>query len=73
MEIAESARRHGIADDDICHAARNALRAVSEGDRLLLIGADRNGTLLEIVVLDADGDPVAIHAMPLRQKFYRYL
>lgn len=73
MEIAESARRHGIADEDIRHAARNALRAVSEGDRLLLIGADRNGTLLEIVVLDPDGDAVAIHAMPLRPKFYRYL
>jgi hypothetical protein len=39
----------------------------------LIIGADRAGRLLEIVVLDPDDDPVVIHAMPLRQKFYDYL
>jgi len=43
------------------------------GDRVLVIGADSAGRLLEVVVLDPDDDPVAIHAMPLRPKFYRYL
>jgi hypothetical protein len=29
---------------------------------------------VEVGVLDLDGDdPVVIHAMPLRQKFYRFL
>ena len=33
-----------------------------------------DGALLEIGVLDIDGDdPVVIHAMALRQKFYRFL
>ena len=54
-------------------SARNALRAIPGLDRLLLIGADRRGRLLEIVVLDPDDDPVVIHADVLRPKFYRYL
>lgn len=73
MEIAESARKHGISDEDILHAARNALRAVPGAHRVLLIGADHDGRLLEIVVLDPDDDPVVIHAQPLRPKFYPYL
>lgn len=40
----------------------------------MLIGAAADGSLLEIGVLDLDGDdPVAIHAMALRPKFYRFL
>lgn len=74
MEIAESARRHGVADDDIRAAIAVPLRLVRQGDdRLLVIGADTTGRLLEIVVLDPEDEPVAIHAMPLRPKFYCYL
>lgn len=40
----------------------------------MLIGSAADGSLLEIGVLDLDGDdPVAIHAMTLRPKFYRFL
>jgi hypothetical protein len=46
---------------------------VSQGDRDLYIGADRTGRLLEVVVLDDDGQQVAIHAMALRPKFYEHL
>jgi hypothetical protein len=53
LEIADSARKHGIPDEDIHHAVRMALRAISqESDRILLIGPDRAGQLLEVVVLD---------------------
>lgn len=51
MEIADSARKHGIADADIEHAVRNALRVVPGRGRDLYIGGDRNGHLLEVVVL----------------------
>jgi hypothetical protein len=45
-----------------------------DDDLTMLIGATSGGTLLEIGVLDFDGDdPVIIHAMPLRTKFYRFL
>ena len=73
MEIADSARKHGVSDEEILHASRNALRAVPGIDRVLIIGADRDGRLPEIVVLDPEDDPVVIHADALRLKFYRYL
>lgn len=40
----------------------------------MLIGPTFDGELLEVGVLDLDGDdPVAIHAMALRPKFYPFL
>ncbi len=40
-----------------------------------MIGADRSGRLLEVVILDDDPNeqPVVIHAMFLRSKFHDYL
>lgn len=74
MEIAGSARKHGVADEDIAHVVRQPLRAIDLGDRVLFIGADQGGTLLEVVVLFPEhAEPAAIHAMPLRAKFYGYL
>jgi len=75
VEIADSARKHGVGDDDIWHAVRNPLRIVPGDGRDLLIGPDHAGRLLEVVVLDDDPgeEPVVIHAMPLRSKFYEYL
>lgn len=74
MEIADSARKHGVLDEDIRHAVRVPFRRVVQGpDRVLIIGPDRAGRLLEVVVIDPDDAPAAIHAMPLRRKFYDYL
>ena len=77
MEIADSARKHGVADADIRHAVQQALRAVRQGgDRVLFIGPAGNGALLEVVVLDATDErepAVAIHAMPLRRTFREHL
>ena len=43
-------------------------------DLTMLIGPARSGALLEVGILDIEGDDaVVIHAMPLRQKFYRFL
>lgn len=74
-EIADNARKHGVSDADMVHALRVPLRLVRQDDgRVLYIGADTGGRLLEIVVVDVDSDePAIIHAMPLRPKFYRYL
>ncbi|MEP7160013.1 MAG: hypothetical protein ABI746_02815 [Dermatophilaceae bacterium] len=75
MRIGVPARKHGVADDDIWHAARTAVRRiVMDDDLTMLIGPASNGAPLEIGVLDLEGDdPVVIHAMPLRPKFYRIL
>ena len=71
FEISHSARRHGIADDDILHAVRNAIRALHMDDKSMLIGADRSGRLLEVGVLDDTEVCRIIHAMPARAKHLR--
>lgn len=75
MRIGGPARKHGVADADIWHAVRNAMRRVLLDDDLgMLIGPASDGALLEVGVLDIDGeDPVVIHAQPLRPKFHRFL
>ena len=75
MEIHDSARKHGVVDKDIHHAIDHALAIEDAGedpDRWLLIGPDRAGNLLEVVVLmTVEGTQLAIHAMPMRAKFRR--
>lgn len=75
MRIGGPARKHGVADADIGHAVRTAVRRVLVDEELtMLIGPASDGALLEIGVLDIDGDdPVVIHAMQLRPRFYRFL
>ncbi|MEI8148898.1 MAG: hypothetical protein WCG62_07450 [Actinomycetes bacterium] len=72
MDILASAKKHGIADEDIRHAVANAL-SVDEVDedpiRYLILGPDTVGNLLEIVVLDRPNGPCVIHAMKMREKY----
>lgn len=69
-----SARRHGIPDDDMLHAFRNAVRVFDvDEDLTMLVGPARDGTLLEVGVVTAvniDG-LLLIHAMPVRDKYLR--
>ena len=77
MEIHEPARRHGIADDDILHSIGHSLVVDDIGedpDPWLVIGPDRAGNLLEVVVLiTADGAEIVIPAMPLRAIYRKLL
>lgn len=77
MEIHSSARNHGVADEDIRHAIDHALAIEDAGedpDRWLVIGPDRAGNLLEVVVLVAtEGAQLAIHAMRMRAKYRRLI
>jgi hypothetical protein len=76
VELHRSARKHGVADHDIVHAALHALAAyaLEDGDdeprRTLLLGPDRAGNLLELVVLELDdARRLVIHAMPMRPMY----
>jgi hypothetical protein len=75
MRIGEPARKHGVPDDDIWHGVRNATHKIDMGENLtMLIGPARDGAPLEVGILGPDSDdPVIIHALPLRAKFYRFL
>ena len=77
MVIDPSARRHGVADEDITHAVNHVLATEDAGedpDRWVVIGPDRTGNLLELVILqNAEGEYIVIHAMPMRAKYRRLL
>jgi uncharacterized DUF497 family protein len=77
VEVHESARKHGVVDEDIDHAIDHALAIEDAGedpDRWLVVGPDRAGNLLEVVVLTTVEDTqLAIHALPLRATFRRLL
>ncbi len=75
VEIYASARKHGIADEDIAHAVSNALAVGDQDDgKALHLGPDRAGNLLEIVsVVRDDGSEIVIHAMPMRAKYEPFL
>ena len=48
--------------------------AGDDPERWLVIGPDKAGNLLEVIVmLTAEGNTIAIHAMPMRPKYRRLL
>ncbi len=75
MEVHPSARKHGIADEDIKHAAANAMTIdEQDDDTRLYLGPARSADLLEVVtIVRADGPELAIHAMRMRPKYQRLL
>ena len=74
MEIYASARKHGIGDDDILHAVDQALVAGEQDDgKVLYIGPDRAGNLLEVVsIARDDGTEIVIHAMKIRRTYEQF-
>jgi len=75
VEIHSSARRHGVADDDIRHAVNNAMAIDDQDDDTrLYLGPSTSGALLEVATIVRDDDTeVVIHAMPMRAKYQRLL
>ena len=74
IEILATVHRHGIADEDIQHALRNAIFDYpDQGDHELTmaVGPARNGvTMLEVgYLMSEDGRLVVIHAMRARRKY----
>lgn len=72
-EIADSAHKHGLSDDDIWHAWRNVLRVAEQeydGEaRVIAVGPAHNGALLELVIVPADNPTRVIHADYARRSF----
>lgn len=70
--IADSARKHGVSDEDILHAYRNPIRVfeLDEGFTMV-IGANHAAVIFEIGVVDGVQAPVIVHAIRAREKFLR--
>ena len=75
MEVHPSARKHGIADEDIEHATTHAMVIEDQDDDVrLYLGPSRSADLLEVVTIVRDGgSELAIHAMTMRAKYLRLL
>jgi hypothetical protein len=84
MEIrwARSATRHGVSRQRSGHVVRVAATVLrqpapaespAQDDRLVYLGADQDGTLLEVMAVETDRGLLVIHAMPIRAKYRRYL
>jgi hypothetical protein len=77
VEVHDSARKHGVVDEDIHHAIDQALAIEDAGedpDRWLVIGPDRAGNLVEVVVITTvEGTLLAIHEMAMRPRYGRLL
>ncbi|MGB3736491.1 MAG: hypothetical protein WA964_16140 [Ilumatobacter sp.] len=57
MEIRESARKHGVSDDDIRHAVNNAIGSITRPDQpdfTMLIGPDTRSALIEVGIIETD-------------------
>ena len=67
--ILDSARKHGVSDDDILHAYRNPIRFFDPEELIMLIGPDRSARLIEIGVARREGIEFIVHAMAARRKF----
>jgi hypothetical protein len=75
VEIHSSARKHGIADEDIRHSTAHAMVIEElDDDTRLYLGRSRSAALLEVVtIVRDDGSQLAIHATKLRAKYRRLL
>lgn len=78
MIVRHSARKHGISDEDAVHAATWPAITFALDDenpqRMLHLGFDTKGRLLELVVLTwDDGTRELIHAMLARPQYMRLL
>ena len=81
MFVTRSAQRHGWDPEDIRWAVDHAYRSVEVetnqpevGTGVLSLGPAQDGRLLEVlVIMNGDGDELAIHAMALRPAYRRLL
>jgi hypothetical protein len=76
VEVFRSAHRHGVPEEDMQHVLDNAVVIEEVGEdpiRYLVLGPDRSGNLLELVVLDRPQGPAVIHAMAMTAQYRRLL
>ncbi|MGO9899974.1 MAG: hypothetical protein ACLP0J_09835 [Solirubrobacteraceae bacterium] len=72
LVIAASARKHGVSDEDICHAYEHPIRVFELDDGFtMIIGANHAAIIYEIGVVDGVQAPVVVHDMKASDKFLR--
>ena len=71
VRIAQSARKHGITDNDMLHAVRNPISQWQlDDDFTMRVGPAHDSALLEVGILGIDtDDPEIVHAMHARPQY----
>lgn len=70
--IAESARKHGVSDEDMLQAYANPFRVFELDDGFtMLIGPNHAAVIFEVGVVDGTQTPMIVQAMRAREKFLR--
>ena len=69
VDIAASARKHGVADGDMRHALKHAwaVRSTDDPAVVMHVGHSTTALFLEVGVLYGIDGPTVIHAMPARR------
>lgn len=69
--ILRSAHKHGVADEDMLHALRNAIHTEEYDDGFVMtVGGSSSGHLIEVGwIIRSNGWVMIVHAMPARTKF----
>lgn len=78
MKVNDSALRHGLQEEEILHAAENAVYLTEPDEDMpakrIALGFDTHGRLLELAILTFDsGNQLVIHAMKARRSYLRLL
>ena len=76
VEVLRSEHWHDVEPEDIRHVLHHALvvdEIAEDPTRYLVLGVDRAGRLLELVVIDRLQGPAVIHAMSMRSKYQSLL
>ena len=78
VDFHRSAFKHGHNESSIIHAVDNAITTIdlepdADPPKVLTIGPDLAGNLLEVIWLQLDGVDLVIHAMRLRPTFFDLL
>jgi hypothetical protein len=77
---ARSATRHRISRRQSAYVARHPQAtfvvpapAASPQERIVFLGADEDGTVIEVMAVQSDRGLVIIHAMAIRDRYRPYL
>jgi hypothetical protein len=77
FKIIDSARKHGISDEDIVYVIEHAIEVLELEDdppKLLYFGLDRALRTLEVVtVVKINGEEIVIHAMKATKKVIKII
>lgn len=84
MEIswARAATKHRVSRARSEHVIRNAVTVIDQpapaesphrNDRVVFLGPDQDGAMLEVMAIETTDALLVIHAMPIRPKYLDYL